>query len=243
MSLIHELRWRVAKDGLYQSADGGPFRRVATRYESAAAFYIAGMMTANVSDDHRAWLNAPLMPRRSFRRDPAHLMSDCIVVLKFKLRDRAEVIDVSRHAKLNLIRRLSAGVQTGGTWPGDGVCGKPHYLRRWLPGAMPLGRFIGALDERGWLIRGADWLATRQIVIPGYGRRRFYCLKLAAVGDDEPDHAHAESRDLDLIRDGDRPDVADSVSAAPAALSEARQNESVELGLAAGMPRRRRFFD
>ncbi len=182
--LIRELRWRVENNGLYQSTDGGPFRRIASRYQSAAAMYVGGLMSASVSDDRRPQLNAPLRPRYRFSRDPARLMAECIGILRSKLRNRVDVIDVNRRDKVNI---LSGGQARGFKLPVRGLgtvfAIKPHHLRRWLPGAMPLGRFIAELDLRGWLIRGADGVATRQIVIPGYGRYRFYCIKLSASGD------------------------------------------------------------
>jgi hypothetical protein len=68
---------------------------------------------------------------------------------------------------------------------------KRHVLVNWIPGSMPLGRFLSELDDRGWLIRGADGMTTRQVAVPGYGRCRFYCLKLAAAfGDDDDDDDH-----------------------------------------------------
>ncbi len=200
---IQELRWRVAKDGLYQAIDGGPFKRVATRFHIVSALYAAGMLVSHVSDDHRPQLNAMLEPRPRVSRDPLQLTRDCIGILQSKLRDRIEIIDVNRPAKVN---PLSVAQARGFKLPIRGLgtvfAVKPAYLRRWLPGTMPLERFLDALDERGWLLHGADGTRTRQIVIPGYARFRFYCLKLEAAGrhGDDEDVADVEFPDNGLDR-------------------------------------------
>lgn len=62
---------------------------------------------------------------------------------------------------------------------------KPEALRGWVSGSVPIGRILVALERRGWLVRGADGKTTRQVVVPGLGRRRYYCLLPHAVGPNE----------------------------------------------------------
>jgi hypothetical protein len=50
---------------------------------------------------------------------------------------------------------------------------KPEAMRDWIPGWTTMGDFLAVLDDRGWLIRGSDGNATRQVAIPGMGRLRF----------------------------------------------------------------------
>jgi hypothetical protein len=59
---------------------------------------------------------------------------------------------------------------------------KPEALRRWVPGHVPLRHFVLAVNARGWLVPGADSMATRQVVIGALGRQRYYCFKLEAAG-------------------------------------------------------------
>jgi hypothetical protein len=58
---------------------------------------------------------------------------------------------------------------------------KPAALREWVAGSLPLRPVLAALEYRGWLIRGCDGKTTRQVVIPGLGRHRYYCFKLLAA--------------------------------------------------------------
>lgn len=209
MALVNEMHWRVKFDGLYQSVNGGPFRRIATRFHGARALYWAGYLNVDISDDCRPHLDAMLKPRPRLGRNPAHHMDECIAILTSKLRDRTEVIDVHRKAGVNSLSGMQArGFKLDVRGLGTVFAIKPGHLRRWMPGTMPLHRVIRELEDRGWLICGADRGRTRQIVIPGYGRYRFYCLKLAAAGDDGPDGERAE------FQQRDRRQIADAESAA-----------------------------
>jgi hypothetical protein len=44
-----------------------------------------------------------LRPGPRLTRDPAHLMRDCVAILQSTLRDRVEIIDVNRPAKINVL--------------------------------------------------------------------------------------------------------------------------------------------
>lgn len=58
---------------------------------------------------------------------------------------------------------------------------KPEALREWVPESLSLNRVLAALGRRGWLIRGSDGIITRQVVVPGLGRQRYYCINLHAA--------------------------------------------------------------
>jgi hypothetical protein len=197
---IRELRWRIDNGALYQSTDGGRYKKVAARHQIATAMFGVGELTVHVSKDVRRSSTGPVKSRRIVwgRRQS---MADCLAILKGKLSDRAEVIDIDRHAKLNPLSGVEArGFKLSVRGLGTIFAIKRHVLVNWIPGSMPLGRFLSDLDDRGWLIRGADGMTTRQVAVPGSGRCRFYCLKLAAAfGDPQGDD---DSRKIDQGRVG-----------------------------------------
>jgi hypothetical protein len=87
----------------------------------------------------------------------------------------------------------------------------------WLPGSVPISGVVAALDRRDWLIRGADGKSPRQIVIPGFGRGRFYCLKLAAAqGGGDADLRDSDFGEPGVDRDIDPATGIDSVEPARA---------------------------
>lgn len=182
--LIREIRLRVEKDGLYRADKDGRFRKIVSHRQAATVTYFDDQLVIRVSKDpatdsggrHRLVWPGPLM------------LSECLTLLKSKLLDRRDVIDLDHRHHTHLLS-AAGGFKLRIRGLGTVFAIKPHALSGWIPGAMPLVRFIAELDDRGWLLRGADGGTTRQVLIPGYGRYRFYCLKVAAgFGDDATGH-------------------------------------------------------
>jgi hypothetical protein len=179
---VRAVQWRVEADGLYQADKDGRLRKIASRGEAATVTYFDGRLMIRVSQNpvpnsdgrHRLLWPGPRM------------MSECVNLFRSKLADRREVVDLDRGDRPSSLSR-PGGFKLRVRGLGIVFLIEPDCLRRWIPGAMPIGTLLAELDRRGWLIRGADGGTTRQVVIPGHGRIRFYCLKLAAGGDDRMD--------------------------------------------------------
>jgi len=185
----------VSDDGLYYADGSRRFSRIASAngYQGRLTVYAPATDTPIMSP-------AEDQSRMPIRGDASP--ADAMAELQRHLLNRADVIDIAegqdavdqrtRSARAYKIRVRGLG------WV---FAVKPEAMRDWIPGWTTMGDFLAVLDDRGWLIRGRDGNATRQVAILGMGRLRFYCLKLQSAADwREPVGAGTPSR----IRDEDK---------------------------------------
>jgi hypothetical protein len=190
----------VRDDGLYYADGSRQFRRIANINGKAGVSYYQGRLTV-----YAPATDTPIM---SPAADPSHTSirgdaspADAMAELQRHLLNRADVIDIvdgqdtvdqrTRNARAYKIPVRGLG------WV---FAVKPEAMRDWIPGWTTMGDFLAHLDDRGWLIRGSDGNATRQVAIPGMGRLRFYCLKLQSAADGTE---QVGARTVSRVRDED----------------------------------------
>ena len=107
-------------------------------------------------------------------------ISDVVQMIRTKFAESDEIIDITEHETAPYSTPKLA--QASGFRIRNGRLGlivaiKPEAICRWVPGYISLLGVLEQLDVSGELIHGADGKRTRQVVIGGLGRRRFYCFK------------------------------------------------------------------
>jgi hypothetical protein len=190
----------VRDDGLYYADGSRQFRRIATINGKAGVTYSRGRLTVYApATDTPIISPAEDGSRMPIRGDASP--ADAMAELQRHLLNRADVIDITDgQDAVNQRTRSAPAYKIRVRGLGWVFAVKPEAMRDWIPGWTTMGDFVAVLDDRGWLIRGSDGNATRQVAIPGIGRLRFYCLKLQSTADwREQVGARTASR----VRDGD----------------------------------------
>jgi hypothetical protein len=201
MDMNTRVELEVRDDGLYYADGSRRFRRIASADGMATVNYYRGRLTVCApAADTPMFMPSEDLSRTPIRGDASP--ADAMAELQRHLLNRADVIDIADgQDAVDPQPRLGARAYKirvrGLGWV---FAVKPEVMRDWIPGWTTMGDFLAVLDDRGWLIRGSDGNATRQVAIPGLGRLRFYCLKLkSAVDWTEP----VDARIGDRVRDED----------------------------------------
>jgi hypothetical protein len=218
MAIVHEFGFQVRDDGVYHAVGDGPYRRIATPSELAIISCQHGELSICVGKPNGVRSRSYPAPSHMLWRG-MDLPDDIVATIRSRLLNRAVVVDVDRRAgRTNPVSiRVAAAFKLPVRGIGTVFAIKREALRDWLPGSVPISGVVAALDRRGWLIRGADGKSTRQIVIPGFGRGRFYCLKLAAAhGGGDADISDSDFGEPGVDRDIDPATDIDSVEPARA---------------------------
>jgi hypothetical protein len=184
--------FRVRRDGLYRLINRGRWRRVARRSKTLQLRFrqkqilvddgtvsVGQANGSRVGSRNRHRENTNSADQRIKRGDGDAISQAVDQVLEKSigldgivevLRDRRSV-----RAAGDLDQATGFLIKVPGIGPTLVV--RPAALRNWVHGAVPFRRVLAGLDAKGHLIRGADGKTTRQVVVPGLGRGRYYCFK------------------------------------------------------------------
>jgi hypothetical protein len=200
MDMNTRIELEVRDDGLYYADGSRRFRRIANANGKAGVNYYQGRLTV-----YAPTTDTPIMsPAEDGSRMPIRgdaSPADAMAELQGHLLNRADVIDITDgQDAVNQRTRSAPAYKIRVRGLGWVFAVKPETMRDWIPGWTTMGDFLAVLDDRGWLIRGSDGNATRQVAIPGMGRLRFYCLKLQSAADWRE---QAGARNASRVRDDD----------------------------------------
>jgi hypothetical protein len=157
--------FRVRRDGLYRLINRGRWRRVARRSTTLQLRFRLGRLVIEQGAG------------KSADDDGVSRAVDQVLKRLFELDGIVEVRRTRRSVQVAVDLDSAAGFLISVPGIGPTLVVKPVALRHWVHGAVPFRRVLAGLDAKGQLIRGADGKTTRQVVIPGLGRRRYYCFK------------------------------------------------------------------
>jgi len=177
---------------MYQSIDGGRWDRVAEKSTILALAYRGGRLAISLI---RMPNYGTLSTRREIGPDDstdfeltaagiAKVSDAALGQFRDQLGELSGIVDLTGRQSANLdagdIERANGFLVNV---PGIGrlFAIRPEAVRGWVTGTIPIGRLISIIETKGWLIRGADDKATRQVTIPTLGGHRFYCFKLQAA--------------------------------------------------------------
>jgi hypothetical protein len=157
--------FRVRRDGLYRLINRGRWRRVARRSKTLQLRFRLGRLVIEQGSGKSAGDNG---------------VSQAVDQVLKRLRELDGIVEVQRtHRSVRVAVDLDSAAGFLIRVPGIGpiLAIKPAGVRNWVHGAVPFRRVLAELDGKGQLIRGADGKTTRQVVVPGLGRGRYYCFK------------------------------------------------------------------
>ena len=187
--------------GGYLRLDGGNWQRISSRVRTVTLTFVGHQLLLRPGTGVDTVLGAGpasfLFGRGALSRLGQRFLESeaqaeqALTVVQGKLKDRDGIVDCTARSLPAVRETLAAASGFLVSVPGTGrlFAIKPEALRGWVSGSVPIGLILGALERRGWLVRGADGKTTRQVVVPGLGRQRYYCLLPQAVAPGEPSPA------------------------------------------------------
>ncbi len=184
--------------GSYLCLDGGRWQRISSQIRAITLTFVGHQLLLRPGTSVDTVLGAGPASFLFGRGLPGRLgqryleieaqAEQALTVVQGKLKDREGIVDCTARSLPPAQETLAAANGFLVSVPGTGrlFAIKPEALRGWVSGSVPIGLILAALERRGWLVRGADGKTTRQVVVPGLGRQRYYCLLPHAVEPGEP---------------------------------------------------------
>ena len=192
MNIALRVSFQVRRDGLYRLINHGRWSRIACRSKTLELRFQHGNILIEEARPPKEKASGSQPPRRNRRaatsksadrgkkRNSKEAVSQAVGEVLKKLVDLEGIVEIRRSRRFvrpvaNLDQATGFLIKVPGIGPTLAI--KPAGLRNWLHGAVPFRRVLAELDDKGQLIRGADGKTTRQVVVPGVGRGRYYCFK------------------------------------------------------------------
>jgi hypothetical protein len=189
--------FQVRPDGLYYRLDDGEWHRVAKKLAAVSLTFRFGQLEIGqiaLPTRRSSSRNLQLSPdlkstsrqlvRKVHQKLGSAEIETAIQQISIKLSERENIIDLTerKQAQRSGVRSDQAlGFVVNIPTIGRAFVIKRQTLSDWITGPASSSQILDALSARGLLIPGADGKRTRQVLIAGCRRSRYYCLKMKAA--------------------------------------------------------------